>query len=50
MLQCISKFIATAIILASLLPVAQSEPMPVAEIRDRVEANYTSAIALYRNS
>ncbi len=46
--KCISKSIVTAITLCGLLQTANGDPMPVDEIRERVEQNYTSAITLYR--
>ena len=46
--KCISYPIVTAIALYGMLQTAHAEPMSVAEIRERVEENYTSALALYR--
>lgn len=44
----VSYSIVTALVLCGLLTNAQAEPMRVAEIRERVEENYASALALYR--
>ncbi|MEM7502532.1 MAG: M20/M25/M40 family metallo-hydrolase [Pseudomonadota bacterium] len=46
--KCISYPIVTAIALYGMLQTADAEPMSVGEIRERVEENYTSALALYR--